>query len=114
MKKLILTGVSFLFAMTMLFAQDVNPETKAKEVVVELTEKLTLTAEQQTAIHDIVLEKVKGKMAVKSNTTMTPEEAKEQIEVIKATANGKINDLLTEEQKPLFAKYVEEKETEKM
>ena len=109
MKKLILTGLSFLFAVTMLFAQEINPENKAKETVTELTEKLTLTEDQQTAVYNIVLEKVNAKIAVKADTTLSAEVVKEQIQALKATANGKINDLLTDEQKTLFIKYLEEK-----
>ncbi|MDR2281815.1 MAG: hypothetical protein LBE37_01325 [Sphingobacterium sp.] len=109
MKKLILTGLSFLFAVTILFAQEINPENKAKETVTELTEKLTLTEDQQTAVYNIVLEKVNAKIAVKSDTTLSAEVVKEQIQALKATANGKINDLLTDEQKTLFIKYLEEK-----
>lgn len=109
MKKIILTGLSFLFAVTMLFAQEINPENKAKETVTELTEKLTLTEDQQTAVYNIVLEKVNAKIAVKADTTLSAEVVKEQIQALKATANGKINDLLTDEQKTLFIKYLEEK-----
>ena len=109
MKKLILTGLSFLFAITMLFAQEINPENKAKETVTELTEKLTLTDDQQTAVYNIVLEKVNAKIAIKSDTTLSADVVKEQIQALTATANGKINDLLTDEQKPLFVQYLEEK-----
>lgn len=113
MKKLILTGLSFLFAITMLFAQEINPENKAKETVTELTEKLTLTDDQQTAIYDVVLEKVKAKVAIKSDTTLTEDAVKQQIEALNTTANSKINELLTEDQKPLFVKYLEEKAARK-
>ncbi|ERJ60088.1 hypothetical protein [Sphingobacterium paucimobilis] len=109
MKKIILTGLSFLFAVTMLFAQEINPENKAKETVTELTEKLTLTDDQQAAVYDIVLEKVQAKIAVKSDTTLSEDVVKQQIEALTATANGKINDLLTEDQKPIFIQYLEEK-----
>ncbi|SKB71282.1 hypothetical protein SAMN05660841_01981 [Sphingobacterium nematocida] len=113
MKKLILTGLSFLFAITILFAQEINPENKAKETVIELTEKLTLNDDQQTAVYEVVLEKVKAKVAIKSDTTLTPEAVKQQIEALTTTANTKINELLTEEQKPLFVKYLEEKAAKK-
>lgn len=111
MKKLILTGLSFLFAITLTFAQEVTPENKAKESVTELTEKLTLTEDQQTAIYAIVLEKIKGKEAIKADTTLTEDAVKQQIEAIKVNANSKINELLTEDQKPLFVKFLEEKAT---
>src|SRR5690606_5340442 len=109
MKKLILTGLSFLFAITMLFAQEINPETKAKETVTELTEKLTLTEDQQTAVYTIAIEKFTAKVAINSDTTLTAEAKKQQIDAISTAANGKINEQLTDDQKVIFAKYLEEK-----
>lgn len=108
MKKLILTGLSFLFAITLTFAQDFNPETKAKEKVDELTQLLTLNEDQQSAIYTIVLEKVTAKHAIKADTTLAADAAKQQMTDIKATAHQKIAEQLTDEQKVAFAKYVEE------
>lgn len=114
MKKMILTGFSFLFALTMLFAQEANPETKAKEMVAELTEKLTLVEEQQAPIEAIVLAKINGKMAIKADTTITPEEAQVKMKELNMSSHAKINELLTDEQKVAFAKYMEEKKAKKM
>ena len=108
MKKLILTGLSFLFAITLTFAQDFNPETKAKEKVDELTQVLTLSEEQQTAIYTIVLEKVNAKHSLKADTTLAADVAKQQMNEIKAASHQKIAEQLTEDQKVIFAKYVEE------
>lgn len=113
MKKLILTGLSFLFAITLTFAQDITPENKAKEHVIVLTEKLVLSTEQQAPIYNIVLEKVKAKLAVQSDTTQTEEAVKHQLKTINDEANAKISELLTEEQKALFTKYLEEKKAKK-
>lgn len=113
MRQLILTGLSFLFAITVLFAQEITPENKAKETVTVLTKKLTLTNDQQTAIYNIVLEKISTKVSIKSDTTLSPETVAQQIEALNTASNTKINELLTDEQKPIFAKYIEEKATKR-
>lgn len=113
MKKLILTGLSFLFAITLTFAQQGNPETKAKETVTELTEKLTLNEDQQKSIYDIVLEKAKSDDALAADTTLKSEDLQKQIETSNTETIAKIADVLTEEQKTLFVKYLEEKSGKK-
>ncbi|MGN0003101.1 MAG: hypothetical protein ACI35V_06685 [Sphingobacterium composti] len=113
MRKLILTGLSFLFAITLTFAQDVNPETKAKQKVDELTQVLTLNEDQQAAIFTIVLEKVNAKQAIKSDTTLTADVAKQQIDATKATAHQKISEQLNDDQKIAFAKYLEDQQGKK-
>ncbi|MFZ4863397.1 hypothetical protein ACL9RF_14560 [Sphingobacterium sp. Mn56C] len=116
MKKLILTGLSFLFAITLTFAQgqQVNPETKAQEIVTELTQKLTLKEEQQKVIYAIELEKITAVQAIKANADLDDTTKKEQIRGVKVTANSKISENLTDEQKALFIKYLEEKEAAKV
>ncbi|WP_159637196.1 hypothetical protein [Sphingobacterium composti Ten et al. 2007 non Yoo et al. 2007] len=113
MRKLILTGLSFLFAITLTFAQDVNPETKAKQKVDELTQVLTLNEDQQAAIFTIVLEKVNAKQAIKSDTTLTADVAKQQIDATKAAAHQKISEQLNDDQKIAFAKYLEDQQGKK-
>lgn len=113
MKKLILTGLSFLFAITLTFAQDANPETKAREKVTELTQVLTLNEEQQSAIYAIVLEKVNSKHNIKADTTLAEDVAKQQMMDAQNTAHQKIAEQLTDDQKVIFAKYIEEKGNKK-
>ena len=113
MRKLILTGLSFLFAITLTFAQDINPETKAKQKVDELTQVLTLNEDQQAAIFTIVLEKVTAKHAIKADTTLAVDVAKQQIEAAQATAHQKISEQLNDDQKVAFAKYLEEQKGKK-
>ena len=113
MRKLILTGLSFLFAITLTFAQDINPETKAKQKVDELTQVLTLTEDQQTSILTIILEKVSATDAIKADTTLAADVAKQQLDLTNATALQKISELLNEDQKVAFAKYIEEKHAKK-
>jgi protein CpxP len=113
MRKLILTGLSFLFAITLTFAQDINPETKAKQKVDELTQVLTLNEDQQASIFTIVLEKVSAKHAIKADTTLAADVAKQQIEAAQATAHQKISELLNDDQKVVFAKYTEDQKGKK-
>jgi len=113
MKKLILTGLSFLFALTLTFAQEANPEQKAQETVVKLTEKLTLTTEQQTAVYPIILEAKTAKAAIKANEELSEEAAKEELAKITADADTKVAAQLTDEQKALYAKYIEERNAAK-
>jgi len=113
MKKLILTGLSFLFAITLTFAQDINPETKAKQKVDELTQVLTLNEDQQSAIFTIILEKVTAKQAIKADTTIAADVAKQQIDAAQAAALQKISEQLNDDQKVAFAKYLEEQQGKK-
>lgn len=109
MKKLFLTGISLLFALTLTFAQDKNPEDKAKEKVTKLTEKLTLTDEQQTSIYDIVLEHAKAKEALKADATQSPEAVTESKNRLQETTDAQIKDQLSDEQKPLYDKIISER-----
>lgn len=113
MRKLILTGLSFLFAITLTFAQDINPETKAKQKVDELTQVLTLNEDQQSAILSIVLEKITAKQAIKADTTLAADVAQQQVDAVKNTALQKIAEQLNDDQKIAFAKYIEEKNAKK-
>ncbi len=109
MKKLILTGLSFLFALTLTFAQDANPEDKAKEKVTKLTEKLTLTDEQQTSIYDIVLEHAKAKQALKADASQSPEALAEAKTRLQETTDAQIKEKLSDEQKTLYDRIIAER-----
>lgn len=113
MKKLILTGLSLLFAITLTFAQQGTPEEKTTEIVTKLTEKLILSEEQQASVYNIVLELTTTKYALKADTTLSEDVVKKQISILTATADEKITELLTDEQKPEFAKYIEERNAKK-
>ncbi|WP_140936995.1 hypothetical protein [Sphingobacterium lumbrici] len=113
MKKLILTGLSLLFAITLTFAQQGTPEEKTTEIVTKLTEKLILSEEQQASVYNIILELTTTKYALKADTTLSEDVVKKQISILTATADEKITELLTDEQKPEFAKYIEERNAKK-
>ncbi|MFD1769283.1 hypothetical protein [Sphingobacterium suaedae] len=111
MKKLFLTGISLLFAVTLTFAQS-NPEEATKQEVTELTEKLTLTEDQQKTIFDIVLEGTKAKEAVKADATLSPEVLAESLNKLQATTDAQVAEKLSDEQKPLFEKIISERPKE--
>lgn len=110
MKKLFLTGIGLLFAATLTFGQEVEPEVKAKAKVEKLTEKLSLTGDQQGPIYEIVLSTIASKKALKSDATSTDEAKKAQLDAIKSESQEKIKALLTPEQKEAYDKHLAEKE----
>jgi|SRR5690606_33453213 len=109
MKKIFLTGISLLFALTLTFAQDANPEQKAQEKVTKLTEKLTLTEEQQTSIYDIVLEHAKAKQAIKADGTQSDEAKAEAKTRLQEGTDAQIKEKLSDEQKALYDKMISER-----
>lgn len=109
MKKLFLTGISLLFALTLTFAQDANPEDKAREKVTKLTEKLTLTDEQQTSIYDIVLDHAKAKQEIKADASQSPEAAAEAKARLQEATDVQIKEKLTDEQKTAYDRIVAER-----
>lgn len=109
MKKLFLTGISLLFAATLTFAQAVNPEDRAKEEVVTLTEKLTLTEDQQKTVFDFVLEGEQTKEAVRADATLSPEIIAETLNKVQEHTDAQVADKLSDEQKEIFAKIVSER-----
>ncbi len=111
MKQIILTGISLLFAITLTFAQS-NPEEAAKQEVAVLTEKLSLTEDQQTTVLQIVWEGAKAKAAVKEDATLSPEVLAESLNKIQATTDAQVAEKLSDEQKPVFEKLVSERPKE--
>lgn len=109
MKKLFLTGIGFFLALSLTFAQQVTPEEHATQVTTELTQKLSLTDEQKTAAYTVTLDQAKAESALLGDTTATKEVLVEQINKLQAEADVKVNALLTEDQKELFKKVVEER-----
>jgi len=109
MKKLFLTSISLLFALTLTFAQDKSPEDKAKEKVAKLTEKLTLTDEQQTSIYDIVLEHAKAKQNLKADGTQSAEAKTQAKNRLQETADAQIKDQLSDEQKSQYDQIISER-----
>ena len=109
MKKLFLTGIGFFLAMSLTFAQQTTPEENATKVVTELVTKLTLNEEQKTAVSTIVLNQEKAIAAVMQDATATADAKKESITKIQGESDTKIAQLLTDEQKTAYQKYVTER-----
>ncbi|HAL50999.1 MULTISPECIES: hypothetical protein [Sphingobacterium] len=109
MKKLFLTGIGFFLAMSLTFAQQTTPEENATKVVTELVTKLTLNEEQKTAVSTIVLNQEKAIAAVIQDATATADAKKENITKIQGESDTKIAQLLTDEQKTAYQKYVTER-----
>lgn len=113
MKKLVLMGMSLLFMVGISFGQEQSVQEKAQEKVATLTEKLSLTEDQQAAVHEAVLELITAKEALKADTTLSEDVKAEQIKSFHQTADAKIVEVLTEEQKPLYEQIVQERNQKK-
>ncbi|WP_333625921.1 hypothetical protein [Sphingobacterium siyangense] len=109
MKKLFLAGIGFFLAMGLTFAQQTTPEENATKVVTELATKLTLNDEQKTAVSTIVLDQEKAIAAVIQDSTTKVDVKKENIAKIQGESDTKIAQLLTDEQKVAYQKYVTER-----
>ena len=111
MKKLFLAGIGFFLAMGLTFAQQAQttPEENATKVVTELVTKLTLNDEQKTAVSTIVLDQEKAIAAVIQDSTTKVDVKKENIAKIQGESDTKIAQLLTDEQKVAYQKYVTER-----
>ncbi len=112
MKKLFLTGISLLFAVTLTFAQNIAPEDKAREKANELTEKLELTPEQQGPVHQIILEGYQEKHALKADQTLTEDARKKHAKAGKKEKHEKLKALLTDEQQVKYEAWVKEQKDE--
>lgn len=113
MKKLFLTGVSLLCALTLTFAQS-NPEEAAKQEATTLTTALTLTEDQSTEILPILVDGNKAKEAIKSDATLSPELLSEALNKQQSTTDAQVADVLTDEQKPLFESYISQRPKEEL
>ncbi|MGO1243137.1 MAG: hypothetical protein ACTJHT_07715 [Sphingobacterium sp.] len=113
MKKLFLTGVSLLCALTLTFAQS-NPEEAAKQETATLTTALTLTEDQSAEILPILVDGNKAKEAIKSDATLSPELLSEALNKQQSTTDAQVAEALTEEQKPLFESYISQRPKEQM
>lgn len=111
MKKLFLTGISLLFAVSLTFAQSAESQEKARATAAELTEKLQLTPEQQGSVHQIILEGAKQKEAVKADQTISEDAKKERLKEGTKEKHAKIKALLTPEQKDRFETWAKEHKT---
>ncbi|WP_313264896.1 hypothetical protein [Sphingobacterium sp.] len=109
MKKLFLAGIGFFLAMSLTFAQQATPEENATKVVTELVTNLTLNDEQKTAVSTIVLDQEKAIAAIIQDSTATVDAKKESIAKIQGASDNKIVQLLTDEQKAAYQKYVTER-----
>ncbi|MDM1296061.1 hypothetical protein HX021_17365 [Sphingobacterium sp. N143] len=109
MKKLFLTGIGFFLAMSLTFAQQATPEESASKIVTELVTKLTLNEEQKAAASAIILDQEKAISTIVQDSNTTAEVKKESIGKVQSESDSKIAQLLTDEQKAAFVKYIQER-----
>ena len=109
MKKLILTGIGMCLALSLTFAQQVTPEETAAKATTELVQKLNLNDEQKTAISSILLDQAKAEETILKDSTSTAAAKGETLNKIQTEVDGKVSQLLTEDQKNIYQKVIAER-----
>ncbi|WP_286860368.1 MULTISPECIES: hypothetical protein [Sphingobacterium] len=109
MKKLILTGIGMCLALSLTFAQQVTPEETAAKATTELVQKLNLNDEQKTAISSILLDQAKAEETILKDSTSTAAAKGETLHKLQTEVDGKVSQLLTEDQKTIYQKVVAER-----
>ncbi|RKO70510.1 hypothetical protein D7322_16650 [Sphingobacterium puteale] len=109
MKKLILTGMGLCLALSLTFAQQVTPEETAAKATTELVQKLNLNDEQKTAISSILLDQAKAEETILKDSTSTTAAKGETLNKLQTEVDGKVSQLLTEDQKTIYQKVIAER-----
>lgn len=79
-----------------------RPRMNIEARVQRLTERLTLTQEQQTKLRAILEEEQRKLQELQTNTATTPAERMTKVRQIRDETNNKIREMLTEEQRQKF------------
>lgn len=113
MKKLLMICVMLFGVMTFAHAQGGRnmgtPEERATKATATLTQKLTLTADQQTKVHDILLDQNNQMTKIREEAGDDRKAMREKVTALMETNNTKINGLLTDDQKKVYTAYLEER-----
>lgn len=109
MKKLILTGMGLCLALSLTFAQQATPEETAAKATTELVQKLNLNDEQKTAISSILLDQAKAEETILKDSTSTTAAKGETLNKLQTEVDGKVSQLLTEDQKTIYQKVIAER-----
>ena len=114
MKKLLIICGLLFSAVTFANAQGGNrnmgtPEERAAKMTATLTEKLTLTADQQTKVKAIFVNQNTKMSKVREEAGEDRKAMREKMMASMKDSNDQINGLLTEDQKKAFTAYQEER-----
>lgn len=86
-----------------------TPEERATKATAQLTEKLTLTADQQTKVHDILLDQNNQMAKIREEAGEDRKAMREKSMALMEGNNTKINAVLTDDQKKTYAAYLQER-----
>jgi hypothetical protein len=118
MKKILISAIAFLFAISGVFAQEAaltskvnkTPEQRATNYTKRMTKELSLDAAQQERVKAINLDKFKQIEEAKSITTANPKDLKSKIKAINDNWFSTLKGILSAEQ---FTKLLAMKEEAK-
>jgi protein CpxP len=86
-----------------------TPEERATRMTTQLTEKLTLTADQQTKVKAIYLDQNDAMTKARAAAGDDRKAMRDKMTAANDESNAKITALLTDDQKKAFATYLEER-----
>jgi len=113
MKKLLMICGMLFGVITFAHAQGGNrgrtPEERATKSTAQLTEKLTLTADQQTKIHDILLDQNTQMNKAREEAGDDRKGMRTKMMTLMQGNNEKIKAVLTDDQKKAYETFLEER-----
>lgn len=113
MKKLLMICGMLFGVMTFAHAQGGNrggtPEERATKSTAQLTEKLTLTADQQTKIHDILLDQNTQMNKAREEAGDDRKAMRTKMMTLMQGNNEKIKAVLTDDQKKAYETFLEDR-----
>lgn len=113
MKKLLMICGMLFSVITFAHAQGGNrngtPEERATKSTAQLTEKLTLNADQQTKIHDILLDQNTQMNKAREDAGDDRKAMRTKMMTLMQSNNDKIKAVLTDDQKKAYDTFLEER-----
>ncbi|MDM1296060.1 hypothetical protein HX021_17360 [Sphingobacterium sp. N143] len=109
MKKLILTTIGYCLVLNLTFAQQATPEEIAIKATTELVQKLNLNDDQKAAVSSILLDQAKAEEEVLNDSSSSSEAKTESLNKLQTEIDGKVSQLLTEDQKSIYQKLIAER-----
>ena len=106
MKNLVVIVLALIATTGSLFAQEQTAEENASKTLEMWTKVLTLDDTQQSSSHALLIDFNKSAEVVQTDESLSEEEKGEKIESLTAELDGKVIEVLTEDQKVIYQEQI--------